>query len=94
MKKILLIIFFSNISFSELILEITQGTEDPFRVAIIEFQGSNEISKDVHEIIKNNLKRSGEFTIFDNDDLLSTPKSENDIIFNDFKILNIDYLVI
>ena len=94
MKKILLIIFFSNYSFSELILEITQGTEDPFRVAIIEFQGSNEISKDIHEIIKNNLKRSGEFTIFDNDDLLSTPKSENDIIFNDFKILNIDYLVI
>ena len=94
MKRIFLLLFFSNFILSELILEITQGTEDPFRVAIIQFEGSNDIASDVHQIIKNNLKRSGEFTIFDNDDLLSIPNSESDIIFNDFKILNIDYLVI
>ena len=38
--------------------------------------------------------RSGEFKIFDNDDLLSLPKDEDEIVFNDFRILNIDYLII
>ena len=38
--------------------------------------------------------RSGEFNIFDNDDLLSLPKAEDQIVFNEFRILNIDYLII
>ena len=38
--------------------------------------------------------RSGEFKIFNNDDLLSLPKDEDEIVFNDFRILNIDYLII
>ncbi|GIS25004.1 MAG: hypothetical protein CM15mP126_2470 [Gammaproteobacteria bacterium] len=37
---------------------------------------------------------SGEFKIFDNDDFLSLPKDEDEIVFNDFRILNIDYLII
>ena len=37
MRKILLILAFSNLLTSELILEITQGTEDPYRVAILKF---------------------------------------------------------
>ena len=39
MKKILFILAFSNALTSELILEITQGTEDPYRVAILKFEG-------------------------------------------------------
>ena len=38
--------------------------------------------------------RSGEFNLFANEDLLSLPTNETEVIFNDFKILNIDYLVI
>ena len=94
MKKMLLMIFFSNFILSELVLEITQGTEDPFRAAVIKFDGEYEITTNVDQIIKNNLTRTGEFTILDNDDLLSIPNNESEIIFNDFKILNIDYLII
>lgn len=94
MKKALLLIFFSNFILSELVLEITQGAEDPFRVAVIEFNGKDEITSYVDQIIKNNLTRTGEFNIFANDDLLSIPETENAIIFNDFRILNIDYLII
>jgi TolB protein len=32
--------------------------------------------------------------LFDNDDLLSIPNNEDEIIFNDFRILNIDYLIV
>ena len=94
MKKILFILAFSNALTSELILEITQGTEDPYRVAILKFEGDQKVSNDIDKIIRNNLKRSGEFNLFANEDLLSIPTNETEVIFNDFKILNIDYLVI
>ena len=94
MKKILFILAFSNTLTSELILEITQGTEDPYRVAILKFEGDQKVSNDIDKIIRNNLKRSGEFNLFANEDLLSLPTNETEVIFNDFKILNIDYLVI
>ena len=94
MKKILFILAFSNVLTSELILEITQGTEDPYRVAILKFEGDQKVSNDIDKIIRNNLKRSGEFNLFANEDLLSLPTNETEVIFNDFKILNIDYLVI
>ena len=94
MKKILFILAFSNTLTSELILEITQGTEDPYRVAILKFEGDQKASNDIDKIIRNNLKRSGEFNLFTNEDLLSLPTDETEVIFNDFKILNIDYLVI
>ena len=94
MKKILFILAFSNALTSELILEITQGTEDPYRVAILKFEGDQKVSNDIDKIIRNNLKRSGEFNLFANEDLLSLPTNETEVVFNDFKILNIDYLVI
>ena len=94
MKKILFILAFSNTLTSELILEITQGTEDPYRVAILKFEGDEKVSNDIEKIIRNNLKRSGEFNLFANEDLLSLPTNETEVIFNDFKILNIDYIVI
>ena len=94
MKKILALLFFSNFLLSELILEITQGTEDPFRVAMVQFGGNEKIAKKIDEVIQNNLARTGEFTIFNNDDLLTVPNKESEIVFNDFKILNIDYLII
>ena len=93
MKKIYLTLFFTITLSSELILEITQGTENPFRVALLEFDGDKNISNQIDNIIKNNLKRSGEFEIFESSDLLSIPSNESEVIFNDFKILNIDYLV-
>ena len=94
MKKILVLLFFSNFLLSELILEITQGTEDPYRVAIVQFGGNEKIAKKIDAVIQNNLARTGEFTIFNNDDLLTVPNKESEIVFNDFKILNIDYLII
>ena len=94
MRKILLILAFSNLLTSELILEITQGTEDPYRVAILKFEGDQKVSNDIDQIIRNNLMRSGEFNLFVNKDLLSLPNNETEVIFNDFRILDIDYLVI
>jgi len=93
MKKILLIYFLSFHVISELTLEITQGTEDPYRVAIIKFSGAEKATTDIQKVLFDNLIRTGEFTIFNNEDLLSIPQIEEDIVFNDFRILDIDFLV-
>ena len=94
MNKTLLILIFSNFLHAELILEITQGIDNPYRVALVQFEGNENISKDINEVIRNNLTRSGEFKIFENDDLISNPSDETQVIFNDFKILDIDYLIL
>ena len=94
MKKILILLIFSNILLSELVLEITQGTEDPYKVAIIPFNGDSSISNTINQIVTNNLNRTGEFKVFNNKKLLSQPQEEVEIIFNDFRILDIDYLIL
>ena len=71
MKKLLLAIIFTNSLMSELVIEITQGTEDPFKVALVQFGGNVEISEELSQIIKGDLKRSGEFNVFDENNLLS-----------------------
>ena len=94
MRKILILLIFSNILLSELVLEITQGTEDPYKVAVIPFNGDSSISNTINQIVTNNLKRTGEFKVFNNKKLLSQPQEEVEIIFNDFRILDIDYLIL
>ena len=87
MRKLFLIFLFFNQLYAELILEITQGTDDPYRVAILPFTGDTEMSEELESIIKNNLNRSGEFETFGEEELLSSPTSEEEIVFNDFKIV-------
>ena len=55
MRKLFLIFLFFNQLYAELILEITQGTDDPYRVAILPFSGDTEMSEELESIIKNNL---------------------------------------
>ena len=45
MKKLLLAIIFTNSLMSELVIEITQGTDDPFKVALVQFGGNTEIKQ-------------------------------------------------
>ena len=52
MKKIFLILIFSNFLLSELVLEITQGTEDPYRVALLPFKGDVDISSTLFKVLE------------------------------------------
>ena len=53
MKKALLIFFlFSQPTISELVLEITKGSDDPYSIAIINFDGPKNINKDKKGVIE------------------------------------------
>ena len=60
MKKISLFVLFVLPLFcaSELFLEITKGSEDPFKVAMIPFAGNASVSKKLNEVIRNDLRRT------------------------------------
>ncbi|MDA7600506.1 Tol-Pal system beta propeller repeat protein TolB [Gammaproteobacteria bacterium] len=96
MKKNSLLIFLLLIpimSYGELFLEITKGSEDPYKVAIIPFDGNTRVSKQLNSILRNDLIRTGEFSILDEELLLPVKIINDELIYSDWKMLGMDYLV-
>ena len=87
------ILLFSTLSYAELFLEITKGSEDPFKVAMIPFEGNSRVSKQLNNIMRNDLIRTGEFAVLDEELLLPVKMIEDELVFNDWKLLGMDYLV-
>jgi len=77
----------------ELFLEITKGSEDPYKVAMIPFEGNTRVSKQLNNIMRNDLIRTGEFSILDEELLLPLKIIDDELIFSDWKLLGMDYLV-
>ncbi len=92
-KYILTILLIAQPIFSELVLEITKGSDNPYSLALLNFDGSETKVYEVSNIVKNDLNRTGEFRILDNKQLLSIPANEDNLNYSDFKLLGIDYIV-
>ena len=95
MKKIslLAILILTIFCEIELFLEITKGSEDPFKVAMIYFAGSSIISKKLDAVIRNDLNRTGEFSMLDKRLLLPLKMEDEDINYQDWKLLGMDYVI-
>ena len=92
-KYILTILLIAQPIFSELVLEITKGSDNPYSLALLNFDGSETKIYEVSNIVKNDLNRTGEFRILDNKQLLSIPTNEDNLNYSDFKLLGIDFIV-
>ena len=79
--------------YGELFLEITKGSEDPYKVAMIPFEGNSKVSKQVNNIMRNDLIRTGGFSILDEELLLPVKMIDDELVFSDWKLLGMDYLV-
>ena len=79
--------------YGELFLEITKGSEDPYKVAMIPFEGNSKVSKQANNIMRNDLIRTGEFSILDEELLLPVKMIDDELVFSDWKLLGMDYLV-
>ena len=96
MKKNLLLIsllLLPIFGYGELFLEITKGSEDPYKVAMIPFEGNARVSKQLNNIIRNDLIRTGEFSILDEELLLPTKIINDELVYSDWKLLGMDYLI-
>ena len=79
--------------FGELFLEITKGSEDPYKIAMISFEGDSRISKQLNKIMRNDLIRTGEFYILDDELLLPVNFINDELVYSDWKLLGMDCLV-
>ena len=90
---LVILLLLPNMIFGELFLEITKGSEDPYKIAMISFEGDSKISKQLNKIIRNDLIRSGEFYILDEGLLLPVNFINDELVYSDWKLLGMDYLV-
>ena len=96
MKKNLLLIsllLLPMFGYGELFLEITKGSEDPYKVAMIPFEGNSRVSKQLNNIMRNDLIRTGEFSILDEELLLPVNIINDELVYSDWKLLGMDYLI-
>ena len=96
MKKNLLLIsllLLPIFGYGELFLEITKGSEDPYKVAMIPFEGNSRVSKQLNNIMRNDLIRTGEFLILDEELLLPVKIINDELVYSDWKLLGMDYLI-
>ena len=89
----ILTLIFPTLCYGELFLEITKGSEDPYKVAMIPFEGNSRLSKELNFIMQNDLTRTGEFSILDEKLLLPLQIIDDELVYNDWKLLGMDYLV-
>jgi len=81
------------LSYGELFLEITKGSEDQYKLAMIPFEGNARLSKQLNNIMRNDLIRTGEFLILDEELLLPVKIVNDELVYSDWKLLGMDYLV-
>ncbi len=79
---------------AELVIEITQGVDDPTPIAIVPFAGTGAIPEDIAGVVQGDLARSGQFDPVDRGDMLSLPSSEAEIFYRDWRAIGTEYLLI
>ena len=93
MKKILALIVFSLNFHADLVLQITGSASKPIKIAILEKNNNSLLGQEIIKIISNDLSRTGEFKVIANDELLSIPTNENEVIQRDWLLLDVDSIV-
>ncbi|WP_250459529.1 Tol-Pal system beta propeller repeat protein TolB [Microbulbifer litoralis] len=80
---------------AQLVVEISGDVQNPTPIAISPFawSGSGVLSEDVSEIVSADLRRSGLFAPVPREDMLSFPKTPEDVVFRDWRILGTEYVV-
>ena len=80
---------------------IPEGWDSPTKVAVAPFGGplwrdapESEPSVDIAGIVAFDLARSGQFSLLPSDNMLSYPTAPDQVHFRDWRILDMDYLVI
>ncbi|MEH6581012.1 MAG: Tol-Pal system beta propeller repeat protein TolB [Halioglobus sp.] len=81
---------------AELVIEITQGVDDPTAIAVVPFawQGSGTAPEDISVVVQSDLERSGQFAPVDRRDMLGFPSTQKDIFYRDWRAIETEYVLI
>jgi TolB protein len=80
---------------AELSIQITRGADNPTRIAVVPMTlGAGELPGDISSIVSADLQRSGLFDPMDRVNMLSFPRRINEIYYRDWKIADVQYVVV
>ncbi len=85
-----------NLSYARFTIEITEGAEGAFPIAVVPFgwQGKTSVPVDIGEIIASDLRRSGQFAPIDNKLFLAQPHSSDNVNWDNWRVLKANNLVV
>lgn len=81
---------------AELEIEITQGVDNPTKIAIVPFNwaGSGALPENIADIVSADLLRSGLFNPIDQRDLLDFPRPGDQVYYRDWRVLGAEFLLL
>ena len=95
MKYFLLFFIFLSLTIeAKLKIEISQGSKDLPKIAVVPFKSNLNEGESISFLIQDNLTLFGEFKALPKEEMLSFPSSEKNFFNRDWKILNVDYVVL
>lgn len=85
-----------NAAHANLTIEVTQGVDNAVRIAVVPFawRGPGSLPTDVTDVIDSDLTLSGRFDTLPVSQMLSLPNESGDVFFRDWRLLDVEYLVI
>ena len=79
---------------AELVLEITEGVDNPTQLAIVPFTVKGQGLSDLSDILVSDFTRTGLFAMLPQTDMLSFPPKAKDVVYRDWRSLGIEYVVV
>ncbi|NLW04409.1 MAG: Tol-Pal system protein TolB [Pseudomonadaceae bacterium] len=93
---LLLALLLSSLAQADLTIRITKGSDQAIPVAVVPFMwsGKGSLNQDVASIIAANFARTGLFRTLPREDLVSLPSKADEVVYRDWRLLKVNYLVI
>jgi TolB protein len=90
------LLLLAQLAQAELMVEVTQGVEAPTPVAVVPFgnETGSALAEDLARVVDQDLERSGFFATMARENMLSFPTKREDLYFRDWRVSNMDYVVI
>jgi TolB protein len=86
----------SPLARAQLVIEITQGVDDPTPVAVVPFawEGAGTAPEDLALVIQEDFNRSGQFAPVPRADMLGFPSREEEVFYRDWRAISSEYVLI
>ncbi len=91
-----LLLLLSPLARAQLVIEITQGVDDPTPVAVVPFawEGAGTAPEDLALVIQEDFNRSGQFAPVPRADMLGFPSREEEVFYRDWRAISSEYVLI
>jgi TolB protein len=89
-------LFLATLARAELVIEITQGVDDPTPIAVVPFAWTDAgtAPEDIAQVVHDDLARSGQFEPIARTDMLGLPSREEDLFYRDWRAISSEYVLI